>query len=146
MIKLIKVRIMNAKTKKILFFVGLGLDIGITIFLFVVAIIMLATMPKNQSEMAVAVDNNGPFIGYLQQHATVYLWTCVIPLFVLLAVNIIFLVLYIRKLGKKPEVAVDDLNEEQKAALRAELLKELQGEEKKSEEPAKEEDSGEENK
>ena len=46
-----------------------------------------------------------------------------------------FLVLYVRKLSKKPEVAVDDLNEEQKAALRAELLKELQGE---SEEPKKE--------
>ena len=124
---------MSKQTKKILFFTGLGLDIGITVFLFVIAIIMLVTMPKTQSEMHFAVDRNGPFIGYLQQHATVYLWTCVVPLFVLLAFNIVFLILYVRKLNKKPEVAVDDLNEEQKAALRAELLKELESDDKKSE-------------
>ena len=124
---------MSKKTKKILFFIGLGLDIGITIFLFVIAIIMLATMPT-ANEMAHAVKRNGPFIGYLQQHSTLYLWTCVVPLFVLLAVNIVVLVLYIRKLNKKPEVAVDDLSEEQKAALRAEILKDLQNDSKESEE------------
>ena len=121
---------MSQKTKKILFFVGLGLDIGITIFLFVLSIIMLATMPKDSAGIEQAVETNGPFIGYLQQHATFYLCVCVIPLFVLLAANIVFLILYVRKVGKKPDVAVDDLNDEQKAALRAELLKELQGDSK----------------
>lgn len=130
---------MNQKTKKILFFAGLGIDVAITVFLFVVAIIMLATMPKNQLELSRAIETNGPFIGYLQQHTNLYLWTCVVPLFLLLGANIVFLVLYVRKMGKKPEVAVDDLNEEQKAALRAELLKELQGEsEEKPEEPKEE--------
>ena len=130
---------MNPKTKKILFFVGLGVDVAITVFLFVVAIIMLATMPKTQVAMEHAIEENGPFIGYLQQHSTLYLLTCVVPLFLLLGANIVFLVLYVRKLSKKPEVAVDDLNEEQKAALRAELLKELQGEsEEKPEEPKEE--------
>jgi ABC-type Na+ efflux pump permease subunit len=129
---------MNPKTKKALIFTGLGIDVIVTIFLFVVAIIMLATMPKDSAAMENAQKTNGVFIGYLQQHSTLYLWTCVIPLFVLLAGNIVILILYIRKVGKKPEVAVDDLNEEQKAALRAELLKELQGE---SEEPKKEEKS-----
>jgi len=119
---------MNPKTKKILFFIGLGLDISITVFLFVISIIMLATMPKTGVEIRNAEMINGPFIGYLQAHSTVYLCACVIPLFVLLAANIVFLVLYVRKLSKKPEVAVDDLNEEQKAALRAELLKDLQNE------------------
>ena len=89
--------------------------------------------------MSLAIQRNGAFIGYLQQHATVYLWSCVVPLFALLAFNIVFLVLYVRKLNKKPEVAVEDLSEEQKAALRAELLKELDGgqpkEEAKAEEP-----------
>ena len=127
---------MNQKNKKILFFVGLGIDVAATVFLFVVAVIMLATMPKNQIEMNHAIENNGPFIGYLQQHSNLYLCTCVIPLFGLLALNIVLLVLYVRKASKKPDVVVDDLNEEQKAALRAELLKELQGE---SEEPKAEE-------
>lgn len=129
---------MNAKTKKILFFAGLGIDVAITIFLFVVAIIMLATMPRDQVDMAHAIENNGPFIGYLQQHSTLYLLTCVVPLFLLLGGNIVFLVLYVRKVSKKPDVAVDDLSEEQKAALRAELLKDLQNEsaaEQKAEEP-----------
>ncbi len=124
---------MNKKTKSILIFSGIGLDVAVTVFLFVVAIIMLATMPaSNTSKDAynAKIAQNGPFIGYLQSHPTIYLWTCVIPLFVLLAANIVFLVLYVRKLAKKPEVAVDDLSEEQKAALRAELLKELQNDSK----------------
>ena len=130
---------MNPKTKKILIFSGIGLDVAVTIFLFIIAIIMLATMPGNnlsQAQYNAKIEQNGPFIGYLQTHPTLYLLTCVIPLFVLLAANISFLVLYVRKLGKKPEVAVEDLSEEQKAALRAELLKELQSE---SEQPKKEE-------
>lgn len=127
---------MSTNTKKILIFSGIGLDVAVTIFLFVVAIIMIATMPGSnlpKSEYNAKIAQNGPFIGYLQAHPTLYLWTCVIPLFVLLAANIVFLVLYVRKVGKKPEVAVDDLSEEQKAALRAELLKELQGESKEAE-------------
>ena len=117
-------------------FTGIGVDVVVTIFLFVIAIIMLATMPLPNSSKDVydaKIAQNGPFIGYLQAHPTLYLWTCVIPLFVLLAANIVFLVLYVRKMSKKPEVAVDDLSEEQKAALRAELLKELQGESKEAE-------------
>ena len=119
---------MNQKTKKILFFIGLGIDIAATIFLFVVAIIMIVTMPKTQFDMNTAIEDNGPFIGYLQQHSTLYFFTCVLPLILLLGVNIVFLILYVRKQSKKEEKSVDDLSEEQKAALRAELLKELQGE------------------
>ena len=129
---------MNAKTKKVLLFTGLGLDIAVTVFLFVIAIIMIVTMPKNQYEMKDAIEINGPFIGYLQQHSTLYFFTCVLPLILLLGANIVFLILYVRKQSKKPEVAVDDLSEEQKAALRAELLKELQSDqptEQKPEEP-----------
>lgn len=128
---------MSKKTKRILFFTGLGLDVAITIFLFVVAIIMIVTMPRGSNMSQVEYDSkiaaNGPFIGYLQSHSTIYLVTCVLPLIALLIANIIFLVLYVRKVSKKNEVAVNDLNEEQKAALRAELLKELQAESKEAE-------------
>ena len=125
---------MNPKTKKILIFTGLGIDVVITIVLFVIAIIMLVTMPSSRVDAQInAVEKNGPFIGYMQQHPTVYFWSCVFPLIVLLAANIVILVLFIRKFTKKKEVAVEDLNEEQKAALRAELLKELQGEQKDEE-------------
>ncbi len=119
---------MSPKTKKILLFTGLGIDVAITIALFVIAIIMLATMPSSRIAAHDAIEQNGPFIGYMQQHPTVYFWSCVFPLILLLAANVVILVLFIRNLGKKKAIAVQDLNEEQKAALRAELLKELQNE------------------
>lgn len=119
---------MSPKAKKILIFTGLGIDVAITISLFVIAIIMLVTMPSSRVSMHDAIEENGPFIGYMQQHPTVYFWSCVFPLILLLAGNIVILVLVVRKFAAKKAVAVEDLNEEQKAALRAELLKELQGE------------------
>ncbi|HNX16467.1 MAG TPA: hypothetical protein PKO28_03815 [Bacilli bacterium] len=110
---------MNAKTKKILLVVGIVLDIAITAFLLVVSIIMLATMPATASEIDAST-----FIGYLQANPTVYLLSCVIPLFVLLALNITALVWYVKKVANK-KVALSDLNEEQKEALRKQLLAEM---------------------
>ncbi len=135
---------MSKKAKRILIISGIGIDVAITIFLFIVAIIMLATMPAGHANMSrVEFEHqaslNGPFIGYLQTHSTVYFWVGLFPLFALLALNIVILILYVRKVGKKPEVAVDDLSEEQKAALRAELLKELQGESEKAKKEEKSE-------
>ena len=124
---------MSPKTKKILIFAGIGIDVAITISLFVIAIIMLVTMPSSRIDSHTAIEQNGPFIGYMQQHPTVYFWSCVFPLILLLAANVAILVLFIRYLGKKKQMAVEDLSEEQKAALRAELLKELQGESKEEE-------------
>ncbi len=122
-----------SKTKKLLLICGLSLDVLITVFLFVVAIIMLATMPKTDAGMSVAIETNGPFIGYLQTHSTLYLWTCVIPLFVLLAGNIALLIIYVKKAGKA-KAQLSDLSEDQKAALRAEILKDMDSSEEKPEE------------
>ena len=115
---------MNKTLKKGLLIGGIVLDIGITVFLLVVSIIMLATMPKNSIEMSEAIEKNGQFIGYLQQNPTVYLFTCVVPLFLLLAANIIGLVMYIKKAGKT-KATLAELSDEQKDALKAELLKDL---------------------
>ena len=115
---------MNKNVKKGLLIGGIVLDIGITVFLLVVSIIMLATMPKNSIEMSEAIEKNGQFIGYLQQNPTVYLFTCVVPLFLLLAANIIGLVMYIKKAGKT-KATLAELSDEQKDALKAELLKDL---------------------
>ncbi|MFA7032375.1 MAG: hypothetical protein WC201_02285 [Bacilli bacterium] len=110
---------MNAKTKKILIIAGIALDVVITIFLFVVSIIMLATMPEN----AASIDAS-TFIGYLQANPTVYLWAFVVPLFLLLALNITVLVWYVKKVGNK-KIGLSDLNDEQKDALRKQLLEEM---------------------
>ena len=123
---------MNKNVKKGLLIGGLVLDVGITVFLLVVSIIMLATMPKNSIEMSEAIEKNGQFIGYLQQNPTVYLFTCVVPLFLLLGVNVVGLVMYIKKAGKT-KATLAELSDEQKDALKAELLKDLT-ESKKEEE------------
>lgn len=110
---------MNAKTKKILLIVGIVLDVAITAFLLVISIIMLATMPKNIAD----VDAN-TFIGYLQANPTVYLLSCVLPLFLLLALNITALVWYVKKVANK-KIALSDLSDEQKEAIRKQLLSEM---------------------
>ena len=118
------------KGKKALIIAGVAVDLGLTIFLFVVSIIMLATL-KNIPDAVehteqLCIERNGPFIGYLQAHPTTFLLAFVVPLFILLAINIAVLVIYVKKAGKAKAVEMDDLDEEQKAALKAELLKDLQ--------------------
>lgn len=68
------------------------------------------------------------FIGWLVNlKPLIYGLAFVVPLFLLLAANIIGLVLYVKKSAKREPVQVNDLTEEQKEALRQELLKDLQG-------------------
>ena len=87
---------------------------------------MLAnTVGKTPAEIAANADNG--LIGYLQNHTTVYGLAFVVPLFVLLAGNIVGLVIFVKKTSKSEPAKLDDLSEEQKEALRQELLKDLQG-------------------
>ena len=116
------------KFPKPLFIALIVLDIGITVFLFVISIIMLSKV-VGTSTTAEAIANSDGMIRYLIQNPTVYLVTCVIPLFVLLALNIVGLVIYVKKTAKKEPAKLDDLSDEQKEALRQELLKDLQNKE-----------------
>lgn len=129
----------KSNIKKILLIAGIVVDVAVTLFLLVVSIIMLAeTIGKTTPEI---IANEG-FIGYLQNHPTFYGLVFVVPLFVLLAINIIGLVIYVKKTSATPQVQVGDLSDDQKAALREQLLKELQGgaapQEEKKEEPKEE--------
>lgn len=118
--------------KKPLFIGLIALDIAITIFLFVISIIVLVTMASSQN-LNEAIDKSSGLIKFLLQNRTLYGVLFVIPLFVILAANIIGLVFYVRKTTKKEPAKLEDLSDEQKEALRQELLKDLQGgnEEKK---------------
>ena len=135
------------KNKKLtwLWITLISVDVGLTLFFFVIHIIMLAqTVGKTPAQIQ-ANANNG-LIGYLQNHTTFYLWVFVIPLFVILAANIVGLVLYVRKSTKKEQVKVDNLTDEQRAALKRELLQDLVQEQEapKAEEKAPEENKEEE--
>lgn len=122
---------MSKKTKKVLVFVGIGLDVAATVFLLTVAIIMIATLPEHifKEHPEWVIQQNGPFIGNLQLNPTLYFCSCVLPLIILLILNIVGVIFYVKKAGKK-KAMLADLSEEQKAALREELLKEMQDDKK----------------
>ena len=116
--------------KKPIYIALFVLDILATIFFFVVSIIMIATMPANQAEL----DLGEGFINYLQKNPTVFLVAFVVPLFLLLAGNIVLLVWYVRKVTAQKKLALQDLSDEEKEALRKELLKDIAKEAENSEE------------
>ena len=131
------------KSTKILIIAGVAVDVAVTIFLFVISLIMLVTLGKYGNAKD-AIANSQPGLKlFLLQNTNVYFWAFVFPLFILLAGNIVGLVIYVKKTSAKEAPAkLSDLSEEQKEALRQELLRDLQGgskpEEPKEEAPAEE--------
>lgn len=114
------------KPQKILLIAGIALDVAITVFLFVISIIMLATLGKYGSTQKALQNVDEGLVKFLLQNLTLYFWAFVFPLFILLAANILGLVFYVKKTSAKAEPAkLDDLSAEQKEALRQELLKDL---------------------
>ena len=114
------------KNKKWLLYVLGALDIGVTGFLFVIHVIMLAnivgkTPEQIQSEAATGTG----LVADLIRNLNLYLWAFVVPLFVILAANIVALIIYVRKKTKREQVKVSDLSEEEKEKLKQELLKDL---------------------
>ena len=114
------------KTKKALIITGIIVDVAITVFLFVISIIMLVMLGKYGDPKHAAANAQG-LILYLLNNTNVYFWAFVFPLFVLLAANIVGLVFYVKKTSAKEAPAqLSDLTDEEKEALKAELLKDLQ--------------------
>lgn len=131
---------MSPKAKRILYISLFGLDMAVTIFLFIISIIMIATMPKTKD----AIDQS-TFIGYLQYNTNVFLLAVVIPLFVLLAVNVFVLIQFLRKSSKakeeKKKMSTSDLTDAERELLLRELTQDLAGGSAKAEE--KKEDNAE---
>ena len=117
------------KTKKVLFVALFCLDIALTIALFVISIIMLATMPKDIS----TITGNEGMIQYFQKNPTVFLVAIVLPLFLLLFANIAILVWYVKKVNKPKEAKLSELTDEEKEKLKQELMKDLLNKEEKKE-------------
>ena len=117
------------KVNKYLIIGAVAIDVAVTLFLFVISIIMLAMIGKygNPKE---AINHASGLILFLLKNTTVYFWAFVFPLFILLAANIVGLVFYVKKTSvkeaNKEQTKLDDLSDAQKEALKAELLKDLQ--------------------
>ena len=113
------------KRIKALIISGISLDVLATLFLFVISVIMLVVVGKYGVRQA--PEHTHGLIFYLLKHTTFYFWVFVFPLFILLAGNIVGLVFYVKKTSAKENAPtkLDDLSDEQKEALRQELLKDL---------------------
>ena len=121
---------MNPKAKKILIISGITVDILITILLLVFSIILLVNMPKTKYD----VQDPSTFIGWFEAEPIRILLVDVLPLSILLVVNFGVTIWYIRKTGKKEEkqVSLNDLSEEEKAALKQKILQEMMQESNES--------------
>ena len=123
------------KYKKPLLIALIVLDVALITFFLVLSIMILVvvTQYKNQA----VAHSSGLVQAILRMKPVASFFAFVLPMFLVLAGNIIGLMLYVRKTTKKEPAKISDLSEEQKEALRQELLKDLQGgakEEKPSEE------------
>ena len=117
------------KNNKLLWIIIGAIDVEIVGFLFVVHIMMLIqVIGKSPAELQVMIKDGKGLVPYLAGHLSVYGFAFVIPLFVVLAANIVGLVLYLRKNLKREKITANDLTDEEKEALKKELLKELQEE------------------
>ena len=119
---------MSKNGKKALFISLFALDMALTVFLFVVSIIMIVKAPKTTADI-----DPKTFIGYFQANPTIFLLVIVVPEVLLLAVNVLVLVMYLRK-TKNKKVQLNELSAEEKEALRKQLLADLAKQEAPKEE------------
>ena len=112
--------------KKILWISLAVVDVAVVVFLFVVHIAMLSNVVGKTPEQIAKFAKGKGLFPYLAGHIDIYGYAFVIPLFVVLAANIVGLVSYIRKTTKKQAITVSDLSDEEKEALKKELLKDLE--------------------
>ena len=113
------------KYKKPLLIALVVLDVAVITFFLVLSIMILITVTQYKNQ-AVA-HSTGLVKAILQMPPVGSFFAFVLPMFLVLAGNIVGLMLYVRKTTKKEPAKLDDLSEEQKEALRQELLKDLQG-------------------
>lgn len=125
------------KYKKPLLIAVVVLDVALITFFLVVSIMLIATVSKYKTPENALANTTGLIHGILAMGKWPSFFAFVVPMFLVLAANIVGLMLFVRKTTKKEPAKIEDLSEEQKEALRQELLKDLQGgnkEEKPSEE------------
>ena len=120
------------KKKKIGLIVAGALELAIVIFVITVSVLVTVTFndpdvyPNYQQ---LNIEKNGQFIGWLQNNPTYFLFIILIPIFVILALDIIYLVMVATKRGTNLSDAEQAaISEQAKKEAREELLRELQQE------------------
>lgn len=114
--------------KKILWYGIAALDVAIVGFLFVIHLLLIIKLPQLEDpiEHSEYLKHGTGLVHYLISKPKVYGFAFVVPTALILAANIIGLVLYLKNSTKREKITANDLTEEEKEALKKELLKELQ--------------------
>ena len=114
--------------KKILWYGIAALDVAIVGFLFVIHILLLIKLPQLEDPIVHSeyLKTGTGLVHFLISKPKVYGFAFVIPTALILAANIVGLVLYLKNSTKREKITANDLTEEEKEALKKELLKELQ--------------------
>ena len=118
------------KYKKPLLIGLVVLDVALITFFLVLSIMILVKVVSAETLNEAIANSDGLVKAILQMKPVASFFAFVFPMFVVLAGNIVGLMLYVRKTTKKEPAKLEDLSDEQKEALRQELLKDLQGDKK----------------
>ncbi len=120
------------KKKKIGLIIAGAIEASIVVFVLVVSILVMVTfndpdkVPDFQTKN---LEQNGPFIGWLQNNPTQFLLIILIPIFLILALDIIYLVIVAAKRQSNLSDAEQAAIEEQaKKEAREEILREMMAE------------------
>ena len=120
------------KKKKIGLIIAGAIEASIVVFVLVVSILVMVTFndPDKVPDFQKAnLEQNGPFIGWLQNNPTQFLLIILIPIFLILALDIIYLVIVAAKRQSNLSDAEQAAIEEQaKKEAREEILREMMAE------------------
>ena len=121
---------MDKALKRKLIIIG-AIEAAIVIFDLVVSILVMATYhgPDEYDAYNLNYRLNGPLIGFFQNNNTAFLLIIVLPLFALLAVDVIYLIVY----ATKRESALSEgerkaIEEQARKEAREEVLREMKEE------------------
>ena len=125
--------IVSKQAKLRLLIIG-AIEAAIVVFCLVVSILVIVTitdvnLPDHQQ---MNLDNNGPLIGWFQNHSTGFFLIIVLPLFVILAIDVIYLIVYAtRRESSLSDAERKAIEAQAREEARAEVLREMQEESKK---------------
>ena len=128
---------MDKSQKRKIIIVG-AIEAVIVIFALVVSILVMATIhdPNEYDAAAKNLSDNGPMIGFFQNNSTAFLLIIVLPLFLILAIDVIYLIVYATKressLSNAERAAIE---EQARLEAREEVLREMREEANKGETP-----------
>lgn len=135
---------MDKKTKKLIL-IG-AVQAAILIFALVVSIIVWTTVHNEQEAIVAGMKlpdynykMNGAFIAFFQNHTTAFFLIIVLPIFLFIAADFVYLILTAyKKESKLSEDQLKAIKAKAEAEAREEVMKELLEQENKPEEKAEE--------